>query len=144
MTPARQAAASAAAEGGPPAPRAGAGAGEPALGADKPAPLGGAAAASPPEPGPFAAPWEAQAFALAVALHERGLFTWPEWSAALGAALHEQDDYHRAWLAALERLVVAKGAASDAALSSYAAAWARAEARTPHGTAIELSDADFT
>ena len=29
----------------------------------------------------FRAPWEAQAFAMAMALHEQGLFTWSEWSA---------------------------------------------------------------
>ena len=28
----------------------------------------------------FREPWEAQAFAMAVSLHERGLFTWPEWA----------------------------------------------------------------
>ena len=31
----------------------------------------------------FSAPWEAQAFALAVDLHARGAFTWAEWTAAL-------------------------------------------------------------
>ena len=31
----------------------------------------------------FREPWEAQAFAMTLALHERGLFTWPEWAAAL-------------------------------------------------------------
>ena len=32
----------------------------------------------------FAEPWQAQAFAMAVQLHERGLFTWPEWAETLG------------------------------------------------------------
>ena len=31
----------------------------------------------------FREPWEAQAFAMALALHERGLFTWNEWAATL-------------------------------------------------------------
>ena len=101
-------------------------------------------AAAPAEPGPFAAPWQAQAFALAVALQDRGLWTAAEWAEALGAALREDDDYYRAWLAALEGLVVEKGAASGDSLTSYAAAWVRAEERTPHGKPIELSDADFT
>jgi len=36
------------------------------------------------EDGPvFREPWEAQAFAMALSLHERGLFTWNEWAAAL-------------------------------------------------------------
>ncbi len=37
----------------------------------------------------FAEPWEAQAFALAVALNERGLFTWPEWASAFAAVPEE-------------------------------------------------------
>ena len=28
--------------------------------------------------------WEAQAFALALALHERGVFAWAEWTAIAG------------------------------------------------------------
>jgi nitrile hydratase accessory protein len=92
----------------------------------------------------FSAPWEAQAFAMAVQLQDRGLFTAAEWAEALGAALRETDDYYRAWLTALERLVVEKGAAAGEALASDAAAWTRADARTPHGTPIELSEADFT
>ena len=36
------------------------------------------------EGGPvFHEPWEAQAFAMTLALYRRGLFTWPEWAAAL-------------------------------------------------------------
>src|SRR5579883_1690337 len=31
----------------------------------------------------FREPWEAQAFALVVKLHEQGHFTWPEWAALL-------------------------------------------------------------
>src|SRR3954454_20758194 len=31
----------------------------------------------------FREPWEAQAFAMTLALHERGLFKWPEWAAPL-------------------------------------------------------------
>ena len=61
----------------------------------------------------FRAPWEAQAFGMAVMLHERGHFTWKEWAARLsdeiGAAKvrGEQDDgsrYYYFWLAALEIL----------------------------------------
>ena len=33
----------------------------------------------------FREPWEAQAFAMTVALYRRGLFTWPEWAETLGA-----------------------------------------------------------
>jgi hypothetical protein len=31
----------------------------------------------------FREPWEAQAFAMALALHARGLFTWNEWAQTL-------------------------------------------------------------
>jgi hypothetical protein len=37
------------------------------------------------EDGPvFREPWEAEAFALAVSLNERGLFTWKEWAKIVG------------------------------------------------------------
>jgi nitrile hydratase accessory protein len=100
----------------------------------------------------FCAPWEAQAFAICLALHERGLFTWPEWAAALAAEIRRAqasgdpdlgDTYYRHWLAALERLVAEKGAAEPAALARCRAAWAQAAARTPHGAPITLTDADF-
>ena len=66
----------------------------------------------------FREPWEAQAFAMALALHERGVFTWPEWAAALAAEIKRAqaagdpdtgETYYRHWLAALERLVAEKG-----------------------------------
>ncbi len=93
--------------------------------------------------------WEAQAFAMVVALHEAGLFGWPEWTEALsreiaGAPLSSHadagDTYYHHWLAALESLVVEKGAASRSALASRKAAWARAAAATPHGEPILLAN----
>ena len=105
------------------------------------------------EQGPvFREPWEAQAFAIALALHERGLFTWTEWAAALAdeikqaQALGDPDTgetYYRHWLATLERLVSEKRVASRATLARYCHAWDRAAARTPHGKPIELSPDDF-
>jgi nitrile hydratase accessory protein len=98
----------------------------------------------------FSAPWQAQAFALALALHERGVFTWPEWAAALATAIRRAqnagdadlgDTYYRHWLAALESLVVAKGVGSAGQLHELAGAWAEAAGRTPHGQPIELDDA---
>ena len=32
----------------------------------------------------FREPWEAQAFALALVLHDKGVFAWTEWAAMLG------------------------------------------------------------
>ena len=50
---------------------------------DRPAPLPGQPR---DESGPvFREPWEAQAFAMTLALHERGLFSWSEWARALAA-----------------------------------------------------------
>jgi len=100
----------------------------------------------------FREPWEAQAFAMAVALNERGLFSWNEWAAALGEEIKRAQaagdpdlgtTYYRHWLAALERLVAQKGVASLATLSRYRDAWDRAAERTPHGTPIELRPEDF-
>jgi nitrile hydratase accessory protein len=100
----------------------------------------------------FREPWEAQAFALAVALHERGLFGWDEWAAVLGdeikAAQRAGDPdtgatYYHHWLKALEHMAARKGIADGAALARYHEAWARAAGRTPHGSAIELTAADF-
>lgn len=93
----------------------------------------------------FREPWEAEAFALAVALHERGVFTWPEWSAQLAAELRRApgEDYYRHWLAALERLLAEKQVTDAATLARYADAWGRAAERTPHGTPIELRPGDL-
>ena len=100
----------------------------------------------------FAEPWEAQAFALAVALHERGVFTWPEWAEALAAEIRRAqaagdpdtgETYYRHWLAALERLVAERDVVDAATLARYADAWGRAAERSPHGTPIELEARDF-
>jgi nitrile hydratase accessory protein len=101
----------------------------------------------------FREPWEAQAFAMALALQQRGLFTWGEWAAALGEEIKRAqragdpdtgETYYRHWLATLERLVADKGVASKETLEQYREAWGRAADRTPHGTPIELSRDDFS
>jgi nitrile hydratase accessory protein len=98
----------------------------------------------------FAEPWQAQAFALAVKLSEQGHFTWKEWAAALASELKtatsrgEPDDgshYYDHWLAALERLVTAKGLADPASLLARKEGWAEAYRRTPHGKPVELTAA---
>ncbi|MDH6595226.1 nitrile hydratase accessory protein [Variovorax sp. TBS-050B] len=100
----------------------------------------------------FAAPWEAQAFAMTLALHEKGLFSWPEWAEALAAQITAAqaagdpdagDTYYRHWLAALESLVARKGASSGDELARWRDAWDHAADRTPHGQPIELRDGDF-
>ncbi len=100
----------------------------------------------------FREPWEAQAFAMALALHERGLFAWPEWAATLAGEIKRAqaagdpdtgETYYRHWLNALERIVAEKGIVTGNALRRYRDAWERAADRTPHGTPIELAPEDF-
>jgi len=100
----------------------------------------------------FAEPWQAQAFAMTLQLHERGLFTWPEWATALSQQIRRAqaegdadlgDTYYRHWLAALESLVAAKGASTGDEPRRYADAWDHAADRTPHGRPIELQPGDF-
>jgi len=94
----------------------------------------------------FPTPWAARAFALAVALNQRGVFGWPEWSRTLGERVAEsaRDDpadpetYWRAWLAALEDILVEKKVGSPGALVGLRQAWRAAAERTPHGQPIEL------
>lgn len=92
----------------------------------------------------FKAPWEAQAFAMAVSLHERGVFSWKEWAEALAAVIAEAgasgdgEDYYRHWMTALERIVAAKGVISSEALALRRAEWEEAAQHTPHGQPIEL------
>jgi nitrile hydratase accessory protein len=100
----------------------------------------------------FREPWEAQAFAMALALHERGVFTWNEWAAALAEEIRRAqaegdpdtgETYYLHWLAALERLVAEKGVTSGETLHRYRDAWEQACERTPHGQPIELRKEDF-
>ena len=100
----------------------------------------------------FHEPWEAQAFAMALALHERGLFTWAEWTAALGREIKAAqtagdpdtgNTYYRHWLKALERLIAEKNVAGADTLARYRDAWRHAAQRTPHGAPIALADEDF-
>ena len=106
------------------------------------------------EDGPvFRAPWEAQAFAMALTLHTRGVFTWAEWADALANEIKcaqakgdpdTGETYYRHWLATLERLVAAKGVASSETLDRYRNAWDHAADRTPHGSPIVLKVEDFS
>ncbi len=91
----------------------------------------------------FEEPWQAHAFAMTVSLHERGVFTWSEWSSALSQEISRGGETHYLhWLRALEALVAAKGVASNEELIRLRRAWRHAAERTPHGTPIVLSDED--
>ena len=101
------------------------------------------------EDGPvFREAWEAQVFAMALVLHERGAFTWKEWSAALAEEIQKAQaagdpdlgtTYYSHWLKTLERLVVEKGVATEKALLETARAWQDAARATPHGKPIVLA-----
>ena len=100
----------------------------------------------------FAAPWQAAAFAMTLALYERGVFTWPEWAATLADAIRDAqaqgdldrgDTYYGHWLTALERIATAKGCVTREGLIERKDAWDAAARRTPHGQPIELKTGDF-
>src|SRR5579863_6957225 len=105
------------------------------------------------EDGPvFREPWEAQAFAMALSLHQSGLFTWPEWAAALADEIRRAqaagdpdtgDTYYQHWLKTLERLIAEKGVADRPTQTRYRDAWERAADATPHGEPIELKPEYF-
>ncbi len=114
--------------------------------------VGGNAAELPPGvDGPvFAEPWQAEAFAMTVALHEKGVFSWDEWARALSAevkkpgAAADGHDYYEHWLAALEKLLASKGLAARSDVDAIAEAWERAAHATPHGKPILLeNDPEF-
>jgi nitrile hydratase accessory protein len=101
----------------------------------------------------FAEPWMAQAFACAVHLSRRGLFTWNEWVDVFSAEIkaHPQQPgeaanaaYYRQWLTALETIVGLKGAASTAEISERQETWRQAYLNTPHGQPVELQRAAAT
>lgn len=97
----------------------------------------------------FAEPWQAQAFAMTVTLHQAGRFSWSEWAEALGAEIKHagEDDaggarYYELWLAALEKLVTAKGLVSADDVDVTTEAWREAYLHTPHGHPVELHHHD--
>ncbi|HEV2269237.1 MAG TPA: nitrile hydratase accessory protein [Steroidobacteraceae bacterium] len=95
----------------------------------------------------FAEPWQARAFAIAILASRQGCFTWSEWTHALGRELQRASDsdaravragYFECWLAALQSLLVGKGAVARGELSERKDAWEDAYHRTPHGTPVRL------
>ena len=116
----------------------------------------------------FKEPWEAQAFSLVIVLHEKGVFSWEEWSEALAQAIHwglhqagvndviqrvdeghgdlmgekgdTGDSYYQHWLAALEHLAIAKGLSEAGELAQRVQAWREAYLATPHGQPVELEN----
>lgn len=89
----------------------------------------------------FEFPWQAQLFGLTVALSEAGLFTWSDWTHALGGRLAQGRDYWPAWLSAFETLLAQRGIALPADIDALAQRWREAARATPHGTPIRLDNA---
>ena len=64
----------------------------------------------------FSAPWHCELFALTISLHEKKVFDWALWTAALGNKLKDKsvsmeddlDYYYGSWLEALEELILSK------------------------------------
>lgn len=110
--------------------------------------LGGDAAVPADETGPvFGAPWQAQAFVMAVTLHDAGWFTWAEWADQLAAEIRRAqcagdpdlgDTYYDHWLRTLERIVSDKTLVSTKELRERRDEWEAAAAATPHGKPIVL------
>ena len=93
----------------------------------------------------FNEPWQAQAFALTVTVHQQGLFTWDEWATCLSEEIaadkasggpEDGSNYYALWLAALERLARAKGVVSGDELASLKDAWKDSYVATPHGQPV--------
>lgn len=92
----------------------------------------------------FPEPWAAEAFAITVHLHEKGLFSWGEWADSLSDEVHKPgraadgSDYFDCWVEALTGLLVGKGIADAEAILGLQKSWQRAAEATPHGVPIEL------
>ena len=82
----------------------------------------GAVLQGPQSSQPFAAPWEARVFAMVVQLNQNGHFSWGEWvhcfahevaqAAQAQAAGLQAPAYYAQWLAATEKILVAKSITS--------------------------------
>jgi nitrile hydratase accessory protein len=92
----------------------------------------------------FEEPWQASAFAIVVSLHEKQVFDWNEWAAALADVIASDTGsdpaYYAQWLKALEVLLQRKGIASGSDIERLADAWSRAAEATPHGQPIRLEN----
>ncbi|MBX5193041.1 nitrile hydratase accessory protein [Rhizobium sp. NZLR3b] len=94
----------------------------------------------------FPEPWAAEAFAMTVHLHEKGLFAWGEWAEVLSKELHtpgraeDGSDYFDCWVAALSELLVSRGIADASVILDLQQSWQRAAEATPHGQPIELTN----
>ena len=96
----------------------------------------------------FSEPWEAQAFAIVVALSDRGYFSWEEWSNTLAEVISRAEaeggpsdgsDYYVNWVTALEQILKCNNLTDDLSLASVKAEWEQAYKLTPHGKPVSLN-----
>ena len=96
---------------------------------------------------PFDEPWHAEVFAVTVHLSERNLFSWAEWTEALGEQISKvklrrcidgSNDYYNLWLQALVELLSTKGITDAEAILEVQNRWADAYMNTPHGKPVKL------
>ena len=92
---------------------------------------------------PFDEPWQAQLFALTVALNEAGHFSWPEWAAVFGPKVQAApaSEYWHIWSDALAALMHQRGIAEPAHIETLTRRWQAAARATPHGEPIHLGAA---
>ena len=95
----------------------------------------------------FDEPWHAEVFAVTVHLSEQNLFSWTEWTEALGEQISKvkqrrcidvSNDYYNLWLQALVELLSTKGITDAEAILDVQNRWADAYRNTPHGKPVKL------
>ena len=95
----------------------------------------------------FAAPWQAEAFAIVVQVSRAGLFTWSEWVETLcdeiahspqTADVDADTAYYKQWLAALERLLTTRAILTPQEISELVEHWRRSYLHTPDGEPVIL------
>ena len=106
----------------------------------------------------FVKPWHGGLFALTLACHEAGCFTWPEFSEALGAALaartdahhlidggvtsqdntdeDAEDQYYSCWFEALTSLLASQNFVTLCQLDEMKIQLEQAYLSTPHGQPV--------
>lgn len=90
---------------------------------------------------PFDAPWQAQLFAMTVALNEAGLFNWSEWAEMFGPKVQtvEAEAYWSMWSEALIEMLQSRGITDACQVAQLTAEWQAAAHATPHGQPIALT-----
>ena len=98
---------------------------------------------------PFDDPWHAEVFAVTVHLSERNIFSWTEWTEALGNQISKvklarvidgSDDYYNLWLQALIELISIKGVTDAETVLYVQNLWTDAYRNTPHGEPVKLQE----